>query len=173
MSNPYIGEIRMFAGSFAPLEWRFCDGALLQISENDALFALISTTYGGDGQTTFALPDLRGRVPIHAGQGPGISQSYPLGAPLGTELVTLSPNQIPVHNHGLIASNDLGNATGPGGNLLANPFNTFPYFPAPGALTLNAQTLQAAGSSQPHHNVMPFLCVSFIISLVGEFPTQT
>jgi len=172
MGSPYVGEIRMFAGNFQPAGWAFCDGRLLPISENDVLFNLIGTTYGGDGQETFGLPDLQGRMPIHAGQGPGISQNYQLGEMSGVESVTLSLNQIPNHTHALIASSDPGNAVGPGGNLLSNPFNTFPYFPAAGPQQLNAQTLQPAGGSQPHDNMMPFLCVSFIISLFGIFPHQ-
>jgi len=173
MSNPYVGEIRMFGGSFAPAGWAFCDGSLIAISENDTLFNLIGTTYGGDGQTTFGLPDLRGRIPVHAGQGPGISQIYIQGEKAGVEQVTLTTNQIPIHNHTLMASADPANATGPQGNVLGNPFNTFPYFPASGALQLNAQTLQPQGGSQPHDNMMPFLCVTFIISLYGIYPSQT
>ena len=173
MGQPFVGEIRMFGGNFAPAGWAFCSGQLMPISENETLFNLIGTTYGGDGQETFALPDLQGRIPIHAGQGPGISQSYQLGESAGAESVTLTVSQMPIHTHALIASSDPGNATSPGGNLLANPFNTFPYFPASGALQLSAQTLQPAGGSQPHDNMMPFLCVSFIISLFGIFPSQT
>jgi microcystin-dependent protein len=172
MSSPFVGEIRMFGGNFAPAGWAFCDGALIPISENETLFNLIGTTYGGDGQSTFALPDLQGRLPIHAGQGPGISQNYIQGEKAGVEAVTLTINQLPTHTHALMASGDPGNATGPQGNVLANPVNTFPYFPASGALQLNAQTLQAQGGSQPHDNMMPFLCISFIISLFGIFPTQ-
>jgi microcystin-dependent protein len=172
MSQPFIGEIRMFGGNFAPAGWNFCDGSLLAIANNDALFNLIGTTYGGDGQNTFGLPDLRSRIPIHTGQGPGITQNYVLGTTGGAEAVTLTTSQLPAHNHGLFASSDPGNATGPQGNLLANPVNTFPYFPAPGSLQLNAQTLQQAGGSQPHDNMMPFLCISFIISLFGVYPTQ-
>jgi microcystin-dependent protein len=173
MSQPFIGEIRMFGGSFAPSGWAFCNGALIPISENDALFNLIGTTYGGDGQETFALPNLQGRIPIHQGQGPGISQNYQIGEQGGVEQVTLTTSQIPAHTHTLMASSDPGNATGPGGNLLSNPFNTFPYFPGAGPQQLNASTLQPAGGSQPHDNMMPFLCVSFIISLFGIFPSQS
>jgi microcystin-dependent protein len=172
MSNPYVGEIRMFGGNFAPAGWAFCNGQPLPISENETLFNLIGTTYGGDGEETFNLPDLQGRIPIHAGQGPNITQNYQLGEKSGTEQVTLTVAQIPNHNHALMASNDPGNATGPGGNLLSNPFNTFPYFPAAGSLQLNAATLQPAGSSQPHDNMMPFLAISYIISLFGIFPHQ-
>jgi microcystin-dependent protein len=172
MSDPYVGEIRMFGGFFAPAGWALCNGQLMPISENDVLFNLIGTTYGGDGQENFALPDLQGRIPLHAGKGPNVSQTYQLGEMAGVEQVTLSVNQLPNHTHALIASNDPGNATGPGGNLLSNPFNTFPYFPASGGLQLNAQTLQPAGGSQPHDNMMPYLVITFIISLFGIYPTQ-
>src|SRR3954467_11734794 len=116
MAQPYVGEIRMFAGSFAPAGWAFCAGQLMPISENDTLFNLIGTTYGGDGQETFGLPDLQGRLPIHMGQGPGITQNYQSGELAGVESVTLSVNQMPNHPHTLVASSDPGNAVGPGGN---------------------------------------------------------
>src|SRR3982074_3159912 len=106
MGEPFVGEIRMFAGTFAPAGWAMCQGQLMAISQNDTLFTLIGTTYGGDGQTTFALPDLQGRVPIHAGQGPGISQTYQIGEKGGVESVTLTTNQIPAHNHAFLASSD-------------------------------------------------------------------
>jgi microcystin-dependent protein len=173
MSQPYVGEIRMFGGNFAPAGWAFCDGSLIPISENDTLFNLIGTTYGGDGQSTFALPNLQSRVPIHAGKGPRLTQNYIIGETGGAETVTLTTSQLPAHNHGgVVASSDPGNATGPQGNLLANPVNTFPYLPAPGSLQLNGQTLQVVGGSQPHDNMIPFQCISFIISLFGVFPTQ-
>jgi microcystin-dependent protein len=173
MSSPYIGEIRMFGGSFAPAGWAMCNGALMPISENDTLFNLIGTTYGGDGQETFAVPDLQGRVPIHQGQGPGISQTYQIGETAGTESVTLSTNQIPIHTHALLASTDPANAVAPTGNVLANPVNTFPYFPSTGSVQLNQATLTPVGGSQPHENMMPFLVVTYIISLFGIFPTQS
>ena len=172
MSDPYIGEIRMFGGSFAPAGWAFCNGQLLPISENDALFTLIGTTYGGDGQETFALPDLQGRVPIHSGQGPGISQSYQLGEEGGVESVTLTTNQIPTHNHPLLASSDPGNKLGAENNVLSRA-------PAVAYTTendlfeaLSPQAVTPQGGSQPHENMQPFLCVSFIISLFGIFPQQ-
>lgn len=171
MGTPYVGEIRMFGGNFAPVGWAFCDGSSVPISENETLFNLIGTTYGGDGQQNFNLPDLRGRVPIHAGTSAGVT--YQIGELAGVETVTLTTNQIPNHTHTLMASNDPGNATGPGGNVLANPVNTFPYFPGSGALQLNAQTLAAVGGSQPHDNMAPYLCVNFIISLFGIYPSQT
>src|SRR5215210_2306617 len=115
MSDPYIGEIRMFGGSFAPAGWAFCDGQLIPISENDALFILLGTMYGGDGQSTFGLPDLRGRVPLHMGQGPGISQNYTIGEDAGVESVSLTTNQIPNHSHPLVASNVTGTSKDPVG----------------------------------------------------------
>ena len=173
MSSPFIGEIRMFGGNFAPAGWAFCNGALIPISENDALFNLIGTTYGGDGQQTFALPDLQGRIPIHVGQGPGITQNYQLGEKAGAESVTLTTQQIPIHNHGWLASNDASNSLIPTSNVLSPPLNITPYFAGTAGVALNAQSLQPVGGSQPHDNMMPYLCVSFIISLFGIFPSQT
>jgi|SRR6266550_3444125 len=167
MAQPYVGEIRIFAGNFAPAGWMFCEGQLLPISENETLFQLIGTTYGGDGQSTFALPDLRGRIPLHQGN------SFTLAETGGAETITLTDNQIPAHSHGFLASTDGGNAVGPQGNVLANPFNTFPYFPSTGSVALNAQSLSSVGGSQPHNNFQPYLCVNFIISLFGIFPSQT
>ena len=172
MSSPYVGEIRMFGGSFAPAGWAFCNGALIPISENDALFNLIGTTYGGDGQETFGLPDLQGRIPIHVGQGPGITQNYQLGEKAGVESVTLSTQQIPTHNHGWLASNDASNSLIPTSNVLSPPLNITPYFAGNASVPLNASSLQPVGGSQPHDNMMPFLCVSFIISLFGIYPPQ-
>jgi microcystin-dependent protein len=167
MAQPYVGEIRIFAGNFAPAGWMFCEGQLLPISENETLFNLIGTTYGGDGQSTFALPDLQGRLPLHWGNG------FTLAETGGAEEITLTVNQIPVHSHAFLASTDPGNAVGPQGNVLANPFNTFPYFPSTASTPLNAQSLAPVGGSQPHSNFQPYLCVDFIISLFGIFPSQT
>src|SRR5512146_2874 len=165
MSNPFIGEIRMFPGNFAPVGWAFCNGALLPISQNDALFALIGTTYGGDGQTTFALPDLRSRVPMH--QGPG----FPLAQQGGAETVTLTVSQIPSHTHAVQAVVPSGSQAGPGGAAWAqsalNQFSTN----AP-ATAMAPQALSSSGGSQPHDNMMPFLTINFILSLFGIFPTQ-
>ena len=172
MGSPFIGEIRMFGGNFAPAGWMFCQGQLLPISENDALFTLIGTTYGGDGQETFGLPDLQGRLPMHAGQGPGLSQNYQLGEKGGVESVTLTTQQIPVHNHPAIASNDAGTSPNPQGNLLAVN-NVVQFFSGDvGTNPMASSSLQPTGGSQPHDNLQPFLCVSFIISLFGVFPTQ-
>lgn len=172
MSTPFIGEIRMFAGNFAPVGWAFCNGQLLAIAENDALFALIGTTYGGDGQTTFALPDLRGRLPLHMGQGPGLSNRI-LGEIAGTESVTLITNQIPVHDHSFIGTSSNASSGSPSGTLVAYPASIDLYRPGstPGA-NLAPNAIGSQGGSQPHDNLQPFLCVSFIISLFGIFPTQ-
>src|SRR4051794_6812427 len=172
MAQPYIGEIRMFGGNFAPAGWMFCEGQALPISENDALFTLIGSTYGGDGQETFNLPNLASRVPIHMGTGPS-GTTYQIGEMAGVESVTLTTQQIPIHTHALLASTDPGNAVGPESNVLANPFNTFPYFPSTASVALNAQSVTSVGGSQPHENCQPFLCINFIISLFGVFPSQT
>jgi microcystin-dependent protein len=173
MSSPYVGEIRMFGGNFAPAGWAFCAGQLMPISENDILFQLIGTTYGGDGQETFGIPDLQGRMPIHFGQGPGLSQNYQVGELAGSEQVTISVNQLPTHNHGWLASNDPSNSLIPTSNVVSTPLNITPYFSGAASVPLNAQSLQPIGGSQPHDNMMPFLCISYIISLFGIFPSQT
>lgn len=169
MSEPYVGEIRMFAGNFAPRGWAFCDGQLLAVSQNDALFSLLGTVYGGDGQTTFGLPDLRGRIPIHAGQGPGLSDRR-LGARGGEESVTLTVNQMPSHNH---AANGAGGGTAqaaPAGNLPGSDRVTM-YGTLLRPDTLGA-SISAIGGSRSHSNLMPFLCVNFIIALFGIYPSQ-
>jgi microcystin-dependent protein len=173
MAQPYVGEIRMFAGNFAPAGWMFCDGTQLSIAENDTLFNLIGTTYGGDGQETFNLPDLRGRVPIHEGTNPATGTTYTLGEQAGVETVTLNTQQIPQHNHALQATNAVGTQPNPGGNLLANSQGPQPYIQEGPDNSLNAQTLTPAGGSQPHENLQPFLGINFIISLFGIFPSQT
>ena len=169
MSSPYVGEIRMFGASFAPAGWAFCNGALIPISENDTLFNLIGTTFGGDGQETFALPNLQSRLPIHQGGG------FTIGEMSGVESVTLTVQQIPQHLHVPQGTTANGGATSPGGNIWANFPDGAVYNAAIGAVpasNLNAQALGIAGGSQPHDNMMPFLCVSFIISLFGIFPHQ-
>jgi microcystin-dependent protein len=172
MSQPFIGEIRMFGGSFAPAGWAFCDGQLMPISQNDALFQLIGTIYGGDGEETFALPDLQGRAPMHQGQGPGISQSYVIGEKAGTESVTLTTQQIPVHNHALIASTNTADQVAGTNGILAAAFSQSYLFGAAPDSNLNAQTLGPVGGSQPHENMQPYLAISFILSLFGIFPHQ-
>ncbi len=166
MGSPYIGEIRMFAGNFPPAGWMFCEGQLLAISEFTTLFDLIGTTYGGDGQSTFALPDLRGRLPIHMGAGFILAQQG------GEEVVTLTVNQIPAHTHVPQADAGIGSQASPAGNAWANSSN-FPYSGNPPAAAMDPQAIVSDGGSQPHDNMTPFLVVSFIISLFGIFPTQS
>ena len=167
MAQPYIGEIRMFAGNFAPAGWMFCEGQLLPISENDAMFVVLGTTYGGDGQETFALPDLRGRVPIHQGNG------VIVGEAAGVEEVTLTVNQIPAHAHPVLASSDVGTSQTPA-NLVLATAQAATYFNLPDALTnLSPLSMGPTGGSQPHTNFQPYLCVNYIISLFGRFPSQT
>lgn len=162
----------MFAGNFAPAGWAFCLGQLLPISENETLFNLIGTTYGGDGAETFGLPNLCGRAPMHAGRGPGISQTYQLGEVLGVESVTLSTQQIPVHNHGFLASGDSADQITGQNGIVAAPPSLAMYYSADPDAALNANTALPAGGSQPHDNMQPYLVISFIISLFGIFPTQ-
>lgn len=170
MAQPYVGEIRMFAGNFAPAGWMFCDGSILSISENETLFQLIGTTYGGDGQDTFALPNLQSRIPVHKGTN-NFGTSYILSQMGGVEEVTLSQNQIPIHKHIPLASNT-GGYDNPANNYWANSATGKPYNTGPPTIQLNAASINTAGGSQPHDNMMPFLCVSYIISLFGIFPSQ-
>jgi microcystin-dependent protein len=173
MSSPFIGEIRMFGGSFAPAGWAFCAGQLLPISENDALFTLIGTTYGGDGQSTFGLPDLQGRVPVHMGQGPGLTQSHQIGEKHGVESVTLTANQMPVHNHAMLASLNAGTTTNAVNNLLsADPSNQL-YTQDVASVAMAPTIGSTVGGSQPHDNLQPYIAISYIISLFGIFPSQT
>ncbi len=166
MGSPFIGEIRMFGGNFAPSGWAFCNGQLMPISENDALFNLIGTTYGGDGQNTFGLPDLRGRVPVHVGSG------FILGGRAGVESVSLTVNQIPNHSHSALCVAGTGNqATPSGGVWAASALDQFS--PAAPNAAMSPSALANAGGSQPHDNMMPYQAVSFIISLYGVFPSQT
>ena len=172
MSQPYIGEIRMFGGSFAPAGWAMCNGQLIPISENDALFNLIGTTYGGDGQSTFALPNLQSRVPIHMGQGPGIAQTYQIGESGGTESVTLTTQSIPQHTHPAMCSNAAGSGSDPSGGVWATS-DTTQYQTGSGPNTnMGSMPTTPAGGSQPHDNLIPFLVVTYIISLFGIFPSQ-
>ena len=166
MGTPFIGEIRMFAGSFAPAGWAFCDGQLLPISENDALFALIGTTYGGDGQETFALPELRGRSPIHQGNNHVLAESG------GTETVTLTVNQAAAHIHPQTATSASATDTTPTGKVFAAS-TTDLYVPTGPYVPLAPAAVGPSGGSQPHDNRQPYLTVSFIISLFGIFPSQS
>src|SRR5205823_753415 len=167
MAQPYIGEIRMFAGNFAPAGWMFCEGQLLPISENETLFQLIGTTYGGDGQSTFALPDLRGRVPIHQGNG------FTLAETGGVETVTLTVQQIASHSHPFLATTNPGNQGNPGSNVTAQNTLVQLYVEDVPTVNMGASAISSVGGSQPHSNFQPYLCVDFIISLFGIFPSQT
>ncbi len=171
MSQPFIGEIRMFGGNFAPAGWAFCNGQTMPIAENDALFQLIGTTYGGDGQETFNLPNLQSRVPIHMGQGSGTS-NYQLGEMGGVESVTLTTNQIPVHTHAALCISGGGNSSDPAGGVWAVS-DTTQYANAAPDTQMGNPPIPAgpAGGSQPHDNLIPYLCVSYIISLFGIFPS--
>jgi microcystin-dependent protein len=167
MAQPYVGEIRMFAGNFAPAGWMFCEGQLLAISEYDTLFNLVGTTYGGDGQSTFALPDLRGRLPLHQGGG------FTLAETGGVEQVTLTVSQLPAHAHSLAASTNDASAANAAGNVLAQTASYTPYVSSVVPVTALAPSLATTGGSQPHSNFQPYLCIDFIISLFGIFPSQT
>jgi len=167
MAQPYVGEIRMFAGNFAPAGWMFCEGQLLPISENETLFNLIGTTYGGDGQSTFALPDLRGRVPIHQGNG------FTLAETGGAEEITLTTAQIPTHSHPLLASINVSQDTSPQNKVLGQSGSALLYIQDAPDTNLSFLSVSNIGGSQPHTNMQPYLCVDFIISLFGIFPSPT
>ena len=169
MAQPFIGEIRMFAGNFAPSGWAFCNGQEIPISENDALFTLIGTTYGGDGESTFKLPNLQSRIPVHQGQGGGLTNRT-LAEMGGAEQVTLTTQQMPSHNHAMVASLNTGGSANPQGQLLAAGTNvSFFRAIAPNA-NMAPNIISPVGGSQPHENLMPYLCINYIISLFGIFP---
>ena len=167
MAQPYVGEIRMFAGNFAPAGWQFCEGQLLPISENETLFQLIGTTYGGDGQSTFGLPDLRGRIPLHQGNGFVLAQTG------GVEEITLTVNQIPAHSHAFLASTNVSQDTTPQGKVVGQSGSALLYIQDTPDSNMAAQAVAPVGGSQPHTNFQPYLCVDFIISLFGIFPSPT
>jgi len=174
MAQPYVGEIRMFAGNFAPAGWMFCEGQLLPISENETLFQLIGTTYGGDGQSTFALPDLRGRLPLHMGSFGG--QTLILAETGGSEQVTLTTQQIPIHTHPHLCNSGGGTTTTDPTNAVASPADLSQFSTAGSDNTqmgTPACLSDITGGSQPHTNFAPYLCVDFIISLFGLFPSPT
>jgi microcystin-dependent protein len=165
MGDAYLGEIRLFAGNFAPLGWALCNGQLLPISENDALYALLGTTYGGDGQVTFGLPDFRGRVPVHTGS------AYVMGQMAGSETVTLTINQIASHSHSVQASTNAGDSPDPTGRIWAKT-GTNAYNTGPVDSTMEPASIAPNNGSNPHDNMLPFLTVNFIIALEGIFPSQ-
>jgi microcystin-dependent protein len=174
MSDPYVGEIRPFAGNFAPVGWALCDGSLLAIADNQVLFTLIGTTYGGNGQTTFGLPDLRGRALIHQGTGSGLS-TYVIGDPVGVETVTLTAGQMAGHGHSFAGTTSGGSTSTPGPTVVLGA--TLPGFPIyDGTATqvaLSPRAVSTAGGSQPHNNRQPFLAITYIISLFGIFPSRS
>jgi microcystin-dependent protein len=176
MSEPFLGEIRMFGGNFAPKGWAFCNGQVLSIAQNTALFSLLGTTYGGNGQTTFALPNLQGRVPMHWGTGPGLTPRT-LGESSGSETVTLISSQMPAHNHAIEANSGQGDTYSPQGAVNAaavdatqQPLN---IYSTSVNTTMAAQSVGLAGGSQPHENMQPYQCVSFIIALEGIYPSRS
>jgi microcystin-dependent protein len=171
MSDPFIGEIRMAGFNFAPVGWALCQGQLLSIAQNSALFALLGTQFGGNGQTTFGLPDLRGRLPIHYGQGPGLSPRS-MGELFGEEQVILLPAQMPGHSHGLVAATDGERRDSPAGNLLASGEADLYSRAGADPVAMAGTAIGAAGGSQPHGNLQPYLCLNFIIALEGIFPPR-
>jgi microcystin-dependent protein len=179
MSEPFLGQIIIFGGNFAPQGWAFCDGTLLSISQNTALFSLLGTTYGGNGTTTFALPDLRGRAAVGFGQGPGLT-NYDLGQSIGTETVTLTVGQIAAHNHMVAANAATANVPSPSGADLAQSFNpttrqavtTYSTPPMTAPVTLDPATVRPSGGSGPHANIQPVLALNYIIALEGIFPSR-
>ena len=177
MSEPFLGQITMFGGNFAPRSWAFCDGQLLSIAQNSALFSILGTTYGGDGRTSFGLPDLRGRVAMHPGNGPGLSTRR-LGEKAGVEDVTLTTDQVPAHTHAATANAvaPAGNSNDANGNFWADDagVSSGTYHSGPANVTMNAGAVQVAnaGGGQDHTNVQPFQCVNYIIALQGVFPSR-
>lgn len=172
MSEPFIAEIRIFAGNFAPRSWAFCDGQLLPVSQNTALFSLIGTTYGGDGRSTTALPNLQGRAPMHPGRGPGLT-SRRLGQKGGVETVTLTEAQMPNHNHTLRAQSNDGNSGIAVGNTLARTDGGLSYHTPANLVPMASQALPNTGGSQAHNNLQPFLAINFIIALQGLYPSRS
>jgi microcystin-dependent protein len=176
MSDPFIGEIRLFAGNYAPYGWAFCDGQIMQIAQNSALFSILGTTYGGDGRTTFALPNLKGRIPLHFGQGPGLTNRA-LGEAVGSENVSLASNQVPTHGHtAIIQAANAGTTNQPLNNLFGKIARSNIYNTPDASLTNMAEgsvTLANAGGSQPHSNLQPYLTLSFIIAIYGIYPIRS
>lgn len=171
MSEPFIAEIRIFAGNFAPRGWALCDGQILSITQNTALFSLLGTTYGGNGQSTFGLPDLQGRSPMHPGAGPGLTPRR-LGEADGAAQVALNPQELPTHTHLLAAVTAQGDDDRPAGRVLAQSGALTPYAASASNTTMAAATLESVGSGAAHDNMQPWLAVTFIIALVGNFPQR-
>ncbi len=175
MSDPFIGEIRLFAGNFAPLDWAFCDGQIMQIAQNTALYSILGTTYGGDGKTTFALPNLMGRIPLSFGQGPGLTK-HELGETFGSETITLSANQMSAHSHSAtVKAANAGTTNQPQNNLFGKIARSNIYNTPDAALANMAEgslSLSNSGGSQPHSNMQPYLTLSFIICVYGLYPVR-
>ena len=171
MADPFVAEIRIFPFNFAPTAWAFCDGQIMPISQNTALFSLLGTNYGGNGQTTFALPNLQGRAPMHPGQGPGLSL-HDLGETGGSDTVALIASEMPAHSHALLASTSPASSRNPSDAAIARSRGANAYGPASNLVTMNAQSLTPAGGGQPHNNLQPYLTLSFCIALQGVFPPR-
>lgn len=173
--DPFVAEIRIFPFNFAPKGWAFCDGQILPLSQNTALFSLLGTTYGGDGKSNFALPNMQGNAPMHPGQGPGLSP-HDLGETGGSDTVTLIESEIPSHSHSLMSSTTNSSKPSPGGNVLARVTGASPYVagtPAPPLVQFSSNALAPAGGDQPHNNMQPYLTLNFCIALQGVFPPRT
>ncbi|MEZ4959287.1 MAG: tail fiber protein [Saprospiraceae bacterium] len=172
--EPFIGEIKLFAGNFAPRGWAFCDGQLLPISQNTALFSILGTTYGGDGRTTFALPDMRGRVPLHQGTGPGLSD-YSLGQRGGTESVTLTVLELPPHSHSLNANKQNGDTSDTPGSSLADTKGSDRDYMKSGEvdIQMSAKSIGSTGGGMPHENRQPYLAINYIIAMQGVYPSRS
>jgi microcystin-dependent protein len=174
--DPFVAEIRIFPFNFAPKGWAFCDGQILPLSQNTALFSLLGTTYGGDGKSNFALPDMQGNVPMHPGQGPGLSL-HDLGETGGSDTVTLLESEIPSHSHTMMCLPAPANRTPPGGNSMAREAGTtgpyLPASPAPTLVTMSDNAVTPAGGDQPHNNLQPYLTLNFCIALQGVYPPRT
>jgi len=174
MADPFVAEIRIFPFNFPPKGWAFCDGQILPLSQNTALFSLLGTTYGGDGKSNFALPNMQGNAPMHPGQGPGLSL-HDLGETGGSETVTVLESEIPAHSHGLMDTSTTGTKSTPDGNSIARTSGATPYQPPAGAalVPMSDQAVTPAGGDQPHNNMMPYLTLNFCIALQGVFPPRT
>lgn len=172
MADPFVAEIRIFPFNFAPKGWAWCDGQLLPLSQNTALFSLLGTTYGGDGKSNFALPDLQGSAPMHPGQGPGLSL-HDLGETGGSETVTLLASEIPAHSHGLRANSSLGDNPNPAGHSLGRYTNAYQSTVSANLVGMAPESLSPAGGDQPHNNMMPYLTFYFNIALQGVFPPRS
>jgi len=173
MADPFVAEIRIFPFNFAPKGWAFCDGQILPLSQNTALFSLLGTTYGGDGKSNFALPNMQGNAPMHPGQGPGLSL-HDLGETGGSDTVSLLESEIPAHSHAFKASNSDGIAQGPADQLMAGGVGGIAMYAVPGPLVqLSGNAVAPAGGDQPHNNMQPYLTLNFCIALQGVYPPRT